>query len=56
MPQGVGGTPGVLATPGVIHVFHRVIVKKLKCLGAYSTLWRYIVHVIKSNQGHAIIQ
>ena len=33
-------------------VYCKVLVKK--CQGAYSTQWRYIVHVINSNQGHAI--
>ena len=33
-------------------IYCRVLVEK--CPGAYSTQWRYIVHVIIFNQGHAI--
>ena len=36
--------------PGVIYC--RVLVKK--CPDACPTQWRYIVHVINSNQGHAL--
>ena len=40
----------IIINPGVINC--NVLVKK--CPGAYSTQWRYIVHVINSNQGHAL--
>ena len=44
------GFPDNYNWTGVIYC--RVLVKK--CPGAYSTQWRYIVHVINFNLGHAL--